>query len=164
VAAGSAAAAENQDSIFASCPRPGATAPAAAQETAMLCLTNAARARYGEAPLQPDAQLAESAIDKSADILHCDTFSHTACGHSFSYWIWQSGYVTDPCWKVGENLAWGAGAYGTTDSIFRAWMRSPTHRANVLGDYTQVGISTEVGPLEGEKRARLWTVHFGNLC
>lgn len=130
----------------------------------MLCLTNSYRAKWGEAPLAPDAALKESAVDKTADILHCDNFSHTACGRSFSYWIWQSGYVTNSCWRVGENLAWGAGSYGTVDSIFRAWLRSPTHRENILGEYTQVGIDTAVGPLEGEKGARVWTVHFGNLC
>jgi uncharacterized protein YkwD len=159
-----AGAAGPQASLFSACPQLGSDAPAAAQVTAMLCLTNAARAQYGEAPLEADAQLAESAIDKTADILNCDTFSHTACGHNFSYWIWETGYVTEPCWRVGENLAWGARSLGTADSIFRAWLRSPTHRANVLGDYTQVGISTAVGPLEGEKSARVWTVHFGNLC
>ncbi len=156
--------AKTQSSLYSACPQPSAEAAAAAQVTAMLCLTNAARAQYGEAPLEADAQLAESATDKTADILSCDSFSHTACGRSFSYWIWQTGYVTNSCWKIGENLAWGAGTYGTTDSIFRAWLRSPTHRANVLGDYTQVGISTAVGTLEGEKSARVWTVHFGNLC
>ncbi len=161
---GSADAAGSQASLFAACPQPGPDASAAAQATAMLCLTNTVRAQYGEAPLAPDAQLAESAGDKTADILNCDSFSHTACGRSFSYWIWETGYVTDPCWRIGENLAWGAGTYGTTDSIFRAWMRSPTHRANILGDYTQVGIDTAVGALEGEKGARVWTAHFGNLC
>jgi len=153
-----------QPSFITACPQPGASAPAGAQVASMLCLTNAVRAQYGEAPLEADAQLAESATDKTADILGCDSFSHTACGHNFSYWVWQTGYVTDSCWRIGENLAWGAGPLGTTDSIFRAWLRSPAHRANVLGDYTQVGISTAVGPLEGDKSARVWTVHFGNLC
>src|SRR5690348_6589575 len=102
----SAEAAGPQASLFSACPQPGADAPAVAQETAMLCLTNAVRAQYGEPPLELDAQLTESADDKTADILNCDSFSHTACGRTFSYWIWQTGYVTDPCWRVGENLAW----------------------------------------------------------
>jgi uncharacterized protein YkwD len=159
-----AGAARPQPAFITACPAPDASAPATAQIASMLCLTNAVRAQYGEAPLEADAQLAESATDKTTDILDCDSFSHTACGRDFSYWIWQTGYVTDPCWKIGENLAWGAGRLGTTDSIFRAWLRSPTHRANVLGEYTQVGISTAVGQLEGDKSARVWTVHFGNLC
>ena len=158
------AGAAPRPSFYAACPQPGLDSPASVQATAMLCLTNAYRAQYGEAPLESDVQLAESATDKTADILHCDSFSHTACGRNFSYWIWQTGYVTDACWKIGENLAWGAGSLGTTDSIFRAWLRSPTHRANVLGEYTQVGISTAIGALEGDKGARVWTVHFGNLC
>jgi uncharacterized protein YkwD len=160
----SAHAAKARASVVPACPQPSVEAPAAVQVTAMLCLTDAARAEYGEAPLELSTQLAESATDKTADIFNCDSFSHTACGHTFSYWIWETGYVTNSCWKIGENLAWGAGTFGTTDSIFRAWMRSPTHRANILGDYTQLGISTAVGALEGEKGARVWTVHFGNLC
>ncbi len=163
-AAAQADAAGVQGSFFSSCPAPAASAPESAQVASMLCLTNAVREQYGEAPLEADTQLAESATDKTADILDCDSFSHTACGRNFSYWVWQTGYVTDSCWKIGENLAWGAGRLGTTDSIFRAWLRSPTHRANVLGEYTQVGISTAVGPLEGDRRARVWTAHFGNLC
>jgi uncharacterized protein YkwD len=151
-------------SVVSACPQPDAEAPAAEQVTAMLCLTNAVRAQYGEEPLELNTQLAESATDKTADIFNCDSFSHTACGHSFSYWVWETGYVTHSCWRIGENLAWGAGTYGATNSIFRAWMRSPTHRANILGDYTQMGISTAVGALEGEKSARVWTVHFGDLC
>jgi uncharacterized protein YkwD len=157
-------AAEAQESVLSACPQPSIDAPESAQETTMLCLTNAVRAEYGEPPLELDSQLTESAKDKTADILNCDSFSHTACGHNFSYWIWQTGYVTKSCWRIGENLAWGAGSLGSSDSIFRAWLRSPTHRANILGDYTQVGINTELGAVEGERSARIWTVHFGNLC
>lgn len=103
-------------------------APTEAQEQAMLCMTNFARSRLGQAPLEEVATLAASAAGKGGDILLCDSFSHNACGREFNYWIRASGYLSTQCWRVGENLAWGIGPQGTVGSIFRAWMRSPAHR------------------------------------
>jgi uncharacterized protein YkwD len=65
---------------------------------------------------------------------------------------------------VGENLAWGVGTYGTVRSIFRAWMRSPEHRRNILGDYEALGLSRQVGELEGQADTVVWTAHFGSHC
>ena len=121
----------------------------------MLCLTNYARTRM----------LDISAWHKSGDILRCDSFSHYACGREFSYWIRASGYMATPCWRVGENLAWGSGRYGTVASIFRAWLRSPEHRENLLdAEFTQVGIDLAVGSLEGASGAHIWTQQFGSQC
>lgn len=130
----------------------------------MLCLTNYARAQVGEAALEEAPQLEESAADKGADVLACDSFSHTACGREFTYWMKATGYLSVECWRAGENLAWGANEYGSVASIFRAWLRSPTHRANVLGDYAQVGINLQIGPLNGRKNVHVWTQHFGTQC
>ena len=146
------------------CPQVKLDAAPQAQEEAMLCLTNYARERVGEAPLEATAQLEESAADKGADVISCNSFSHTACGREFTYWMRATGYLSTECWRAGENLAWGAGEYGTVSSIFRAWLRSPTHRANVLGDYTQIGINLQVGPLNGRKGVHVWTSHFGLHC
>src|ERR1044071_7770 len=99
-------------------------APAAVQEQAMLCMANYARAQSGETALVEDAPLVESARDKARDILACDSFSHTACGREFTYWMRETGYMSAECWRGGENLARGAGEYGSVRSIFRAWMRS----------------------------------------
>ena len=146
------------------CPQSRLDAPAEAQEEAMLCLANYARAQVGATQLEPDAQLEESAADKAEDIIRCDSFSHSACGREFSYWMRATGYLSVECWRAGENLAWGAGEYGTVTSIFRAWLRSPTHRENLLGDYTQTGIDLEVGRLEGTRRVHVWAQHFGLHC
>jgi uncharacterized protein YkwD len=142
----------------------GLDAPAPAQEAAMLCLVNQARGRYGLPALAESTQLRESAADKAADLLRCDEFSHTACGRPFYYWIDESGYMTSSCWRVGENLAWGVDKDGTVGSIFRAWMHSPTHRANVLGNFEETGLELRVGSLGGLSGVRLWTEHFGSHC
>ncbi len=139
-------------------------APAAVQEQAMLCMANYARTASGEASLEEAEPLIESARDKARDILDCDSFSHTACGREFSYWMRETGYTSAACWRVGENLAWGAGEYGSVRAIFRAWMRSPEHRANILGDYSQTGIDLRGGTLDGTAGTRVWAQHFGSRC
>jgi uncharacterized protein YkwD len=140
------------------------TASAAAQEQAMLCMTNFARAEAGEGELEATAVLAESARDKAHDIFECDSFSHYACGREFTYWMRATGYLSTQCWQVGENLAFGSGEYGTVRSIFRAWMRSPEHRANILGQFSQIGIDLQTGTLSGAGRTSVWTQHFGSHC
>lgn len=146
------------------CPGQGLDAPAEAQEATMLCMTNYARAQTGQADLSPVPTLAQSAADKGDDILRCDSFSHFACGREFTYWMRQTGYIADQCWRAGENLAWGTGDYGSVRSIFRAWMSSPGHRENILDDFAQIGISLEVGSLAGQPQTHLWVQHFGSSC
>jgi uncharacterized protein YkwD len=144
-----------------SCPgQVGADAPPAAQERAMLCLTNFARQAAGRGQLAPAKPLWRAAARKSADILSCDEFSHEACGRDFSYWIQRFGN----CGAAAENIAWGTGPLGTVRAIFRAWMHSPGHRENILGPYTQTGISLRVGDLEGNGGAHVWTQDFGRGC
>jgi uncharacterized protein YkwD len=140
------------------------SAPPEAQERAMLCMTNFARANAGLGALTETPQLDQSARSKAEDVLSCDSFSHSACGRDFTYWIRQSGYIGEACWHAGENLAWGAGEHGSVRSIFRAWMNSPTHRANILGSYDQVGIGLLSGDLEGHPGAHVWAAHFGSRC
>lgn len=139
-------------------------APAAAQEETMLCMTNYAREQYGEPLLEPNEELEQSARDKARDVVRCDEFSHYACGREFTYWMRSTGYLSSKCWRAGENLAWGIGAYGSVGSIFRAWMRSPTHRENLLGDFDQIGVDLLIGRLDGRPGTRIWTQHFGSHC
>lgn len=139
-------------------------APASAQEDAMLCLVNDARARYGLLPLAPSETLDGSAVAKGGDLLRCNEFSHTACGREFAFWIHESGYMAAECWRVGENLAWGVDEQGTVTSIFRAWMRSDAHRANILGNFEETGLDLRIGQLGGLTGVHLWTQHFGSHC
>ncbi len=146
------------------CSQPPLGAGAGAQEEAMVCFTNYARTKVGLGALEATPQLAESAAAKAGDILACDSFSHYACGREFTYWMHQDGYLSTTCWRAGENLAYGVGEYGTVASIFRAWLRSPEHRANILGDFSQVGIDLSVGSLEGDSGVHVWAAHFGSHC
>jgi uncharacterized protein YkwD len=146
----------------------GADDPSASidvQEQAMLCLINSARQQAGVAKLDDYRKLDGSADNKAADILRCDQFSHEACGRDFLFWFRRAGYLSSSCWSAGENLAWGTGSLGSARSIMKAWMRSPTHRANLLSsNYAQTGISLRIGGLLGNSEAHVWVNHFGHHC
>jgi uncharacterized protein YkwD len=136
-----------------------AGAGASVQEKAMLCLVNRARSARGLSALAAPASLAKAAGRKSGDILRCDEFSHEACEREFTYWIERFGYRF--C-SAGENIAYGGGSYATPRSIFSLWMHSSGHRRNILGAYEDIGIGLQVGSLEGEDGAHVWTQEFGS--
>lgn len=163
-----ATASEASDGLIASssiCPgQSRLDAPPLAQQQAMRCMTEFARGRAGLPGFAAAAELDSSASGKAGDILRCDDFSHFACGREFTYWMEQSSYLSAPCWRAGENLAWGTGEEGTVRSIFRAWMRSPGHRQNILGEFAQIGIGLRIGELDGLSGTRVWTQHFGTRC
>jgi uncharacterized protein YkwD len=162
------AATQSSSSLIApatACPNQfNASASPEIQQESMRCMTDFARARAGLGALDDAPQLDLSAQEKAADVLRCDSFSHTACGREFTYWMGQVGYISESCWHMGENLAWGTGAYGTVRAIFQAWMRSPGHRQNILGNYEDLGLSFKVGELEGHSETALWAAHFGSHC
>jgi uncharacterized protein YkwD len=161
--AGSAAAERaNVIAPATACPHQGSRAAAAGlQLKAMLCMTNYARRASGLKPLTLARPLAEAADHKSADILRCDEFSHEACGHEFTYWIERFGY-THGCWSAGENIGYGTGSLGSVRNIFSAWINSSGHRANILGEFTDIGIGHRIGTVEGSAGAVVWTQDFGS--
>ena len=137
----------------------------AQQKAAMRCLVNYARAEAGLPRLGSMRKLDSSAARKAGDILRCNQFSHFACGREFLFWFRRSGYLSGRCWWAGENLAWGSGILGSARSVVKAWLRSPSHRANILGgDYSQFGISLRMGSLSGNSGAHVWVNHFGRRC
>ena len=127
----------------------------------MFCMTNYARSVNGLAAVSQSKPLARAAEQKSTDIVGCDEFSHEACGRPFTFWDKKYGYLKG-CWKAGENIAWGTGQYSTVGSIFTAWLQSPEHHENILGPYSEIGIGLEVGNLEGNEEAAVWTQDFGS--
>jgi uncharacterized protein YkwD len=141
-----------------------AGAPVAVQERAMRCMHDYARRQVGRTRLGRPASLGRSASRKSADILRCDEFSHTACGREFTYWIRRNGYG-GRCFSAGENIAYGSGRYGTVRSIMRAWLGSPGHRQNILRrSFSDFGVGLRIGTLDENRGAHVWTAHFGDRC
>jgi len=146
------------------CAGQGLDAPAEAQESAMLCMTDYARAQTGQAALTTAPALDESADDKGADILRCDSFSHFASIRKRYIRSRESSSIFCHCWRSGWNCGRGECRYPSVRPIFRAWMSSPGHRENILGDFTQIGISLQVGTLAGLPQTHVWAQHFGSTC
>lgn len=50
--------------------------------------------------------------------------------------------------KVGENVAYN---YKTSDAAVRAWLDSPGHKENIVGDYTHFGLAVTTDAKTGKK-------------
>lgn len=94
----------------------------------VLTLVNEERTSRGLQALRMDQDLMDAAMQRAAETVVL--FDHTR----------PSGYYffTATSKAFGENIAYGSwlGAEGIMDS----WMNSEGHRANILGDYTTIGI------------------------
>jgi uncharacterized protein YkwD len=133
---------------------------------AMLCLLNAERARRDLAPLQADDRLLKAAQSYSAHMVRDGFFAHVSPGGStLASRVRKGKYVNRSVrdWALGENLAWGSRSLSTPRATVRAWMRSATHRKNILdGRFRDVGIGIATGaPAEVAGPAATYTADFG---
>lgn len=112
----------------------------------VIALTNSAREKEGLIPLVSNTKLASAARDKAEDMLKNDYFAHTSPkGVDPWYWIKKAGYEYK---YAGENLAIN---YTDAKEQHSAWMKSATHRANILNaHYREIGVATVEGKINGE--------------
>jgi uncharacterized protein YkwD len=109
-------------------------------------LTNSARTANGLGTLSENAQLSEAANAKAKDMLKKDYFAHTSpSGRDPWYWIKQAGYAYK---AAGENLAIN---FTDANEQQSAWMKSATHRANILNTrYQEIGVAVVEGKIDGQ--------------
>lgn len=105
----------------------GVSADPASDEDRFVQLINASRAGNGLGPLSVDGALVGAARSQSQRMASAGTIFHNQNLPNEVPGGWQS---------LGENVGTG----GSVDSLHDAFMSSPGHRANVLGDYDRVGI------------------------
>jgi uncharacterized protein YkwD len=123
-------------------------------EARLLRDLNRVRAAHGLAPLRYDPRLQRAARRHSRDMLVTQIFEHGAFGARMVQFDVR-GSLT------GENLAWGNGSFGSANSIMRAWLASPEHRANLLRPgFSRIGIGDLVGPFLGYTGAHVVTADF----
>jgi uncharacterized protein YkwD len=131
---------------------------------AVLCLHNEIRAQHGMKALRQNTRLRKAAVGHSRDMVRHDYFEHTTPkGVTMLDRILRSRYVReDQGWTLGENLAWGTGAYGTPRGAVEAWMESAGHRENILGgSYHDVGIGVVIGVPGSKAVGATYTLDFG---
>jgi len=113
----------------------------------VISLTNAERARVGLAPLTVNSKLTSAALSKGQDMFNDQYWAHIAPDGKEPWgFIGESGYS----YRVaGENLARD---FSNSTDMMGAWMRSPTHKANIVNSrYQEIGIAVIDGVLGGHE-------------
>ena len=118
--------------------------------------TNSARGANGLAALALNSKLNNSAQSKANDMIAHDYWAHVSpTGVTPWYWFKQAGYNYI---KAGENLAYG---FDNSQQINDAWMGSSGHRANILGDYKDVGFGIANGSNYQGGQYTVVVAHYG---
>ena len=118
--------------------------------------TNNERSQLGLESLTYSSTLSESAKEKAEDMFKYDYWSHNSPQGKTPWTFFDTvGYKYS---IAGENLAKD---FYDTDSLMKAWMNSPTHKANIVQNkYKEIGIAVVNGTLGGIKTT-LVVQHFG---
>jgi uncharacterized protein YkwD len=99
------------------------------EEQKILELTNKAREKEKLPALKLNAVLVKVARDHSANMAKQEKMDHELDGKNPTQRVKDAGYAPS---STGENLGETEG--GTAEEIFKMWMDSPTHKANILRD------------------------------
>lgn len=120
-------------------------------------LVNKEREANGLSPVAENALLTKAAEAKADDMIKNDYFAHTSpIGETPWHWLKQAGYSYR---AAGENLALN---YDDAKEQHEAWMKSTTHRANILnGRFDEIGMATRHGKING-KNATITVQLFGS--
>ena len=113
----------------------------------LIDLTNSERQAVGVRQLKKSLYLQEAARRKANDMAEKGYFAHTSPDGATSwYWFREAGYRYQ---YAGENLAVN---FVDSKDVESAWMRSPSHRANILNkNYTEIGVATSKGRFGGRE-------------
>lgn len=131
-----------------------AAPPHQAQEQRFVELINASRAARGHRALVTSASAADVARNWSKRMAADGNLRHNP----------NVGRQLDAGWRRwGENVGWASNRSGgaladVTRRLHRGFMESPGHRANIMGDFNQVGVGVAV-----DAKGTMWaTVVFVN--
>lgn len=120
-------------------------------EASVYEIVNNERLAAGKKALTFDMKLCEIAKLKAKDMAEHSYFSHTSPTYGSPYdMLKASGYEYV---SAGENIAKGQQSPVT---VMDAWMNSEGHRANILGNYTKIGIAC----VEGNRGVLYWVQIF----
>lgn len=121
----------------------------------VLRLVNEERAALHLGPLRRSPLLDAAADVRAQDMAARDYFAHISPdGVTPGDQVLAAGYQALLC---GENIASG---YSSARDVVKAWMSSPSHRANILEPrYREIGIAYSEAP--GTESGVLWVQEFG---
>jgi uncharacterized protein YkwD len=118
----------------------------------LVALHNRERAAEKLEPLVANAKLTAAALTQARDMAEHEKMSHEGSdGSKFNERIERQGYLGR---RMGENVAWGQ---KTPAEVMRVWMKSPHHRDNILGKFSEIGVAYATSA-DGR---RYWCTTFG---
>ncbi|KAI9596638.1 CAP domain-containing protein [Syncephalis fuscata] len=123
--------------------------------TKMLCLVNKFRHENGLAPLGLDTGLIAASQKHSQLMADTRTMEHQLSGEPDLFPRINSVTSQTKWTGVAENIAYGQ---KDEETVTDTWIKSPGHRANMLGTYTHFGGGMSVG----DDNLKYWTQDFGN--
>jgi uncharacterized protein YkwD len=130
---------------------------ATSDEQQVLTLLNQIRQQHNLTTFTTLPQLHTAARFHSSDMITNSYFDHNSPSEAWDTRI--ARYLKAPL--VGEDIAWGQGAYGTPTGIVNQWMHSPTHRAIILTPgLHHIGIGLATGTYQNAPGATMATADF----
>ena len=113
--------------------------------SSIISLTNQARQQRNIGTLKSNPLLAQAAESKANDMVAQQYFAHISpTGTTPWAWFKQAGYSYA---YAGENLALD---FVSGEDVMAAWLKSPTHRSNLLGvKYKDIGVAVATGKING---------------
>lgn len=110
-------------------------------------LTNKERGKYGLSKLKYNETLSKAAYKKAQDMFAKNYWAHFAPdGKTPWNFMYDAGYKYE---YAGENLAKN---FLFSQNVVEAWMKSPSHKENVLRrEYAEIGFAVVNGILNGEE-------------
>ncbi len=119
-------------------------------------LTNEVRTAQSLAPLIANSKLDLAASEKLTDMAEKEYFAHTSPdGTTPWFWMKKNQYQYS---VAGENLAIG---FFTADETVKAWLNSPSHKANILNSkYREIGVAAKAVQI-GDRKGILVVQMFG---
>jgi uncharacterized protein YkwD len=128
-----------------------------------LCLLNRERRARHLKPLRSQKRLFVASYRQSRAMVRKRFFSHVQPGGiGLLTRLVRTHYLPSRRWLVGENIAFGAGAFDSPLKTVRAWMNSTGHRANILRPgFRQIGIGIYPGVPTNRRSGATYTTDFG---
>lgn len=136
-------------SMLVASSRPAEAATLTDIRSAVVKLTNVARAAKGCKPLKWSTRLTKAAQYHAGDMSRKDYFSHTSANGT----RWDKR-IRNFGWKqpAGENIAYG---FLSATGVLKGWMASPGHRRNIHDcNFRYIGVGFA-------KSGKYWVQDFG---
>ncbi|KAI8058347.1 CAP domain-containing protein [Syncephalis plumigaleata] len=121
----------------------------------LLCSVNEERMRMGLPALGIDSALTRAAQVHSDAQARVKQMSHRLSGERAVDERIDDQKGDNTWWKYGENVAYG---YTEVSIVMEKWMKSPGHRANILGNFTHFGGAVAYS----HDKIPYWSQEFGH--